>query len=69
MKSSKKHIYEFYPYTMPTEIEVSKHMFYYYCNKYCNDGYEWRKQMTEYSDKVVYRLTFWKKTYNNEQNN
>lgn len=62
MKSCKKYIYEFYPDTMPTEIEVSKYMYYYYCNKYCNDGYNWIKCMTEYPDKVVYRLTIWTKS-------
>lgn len=61
MKRFKKHIYEFYPNTMPTEIEVSKHMFYYFCAKYCNEGYNWVKNIKETSDKIVHRLTIWTK--------
>ena len=59
MKNNKPHIYEFYPYTMPMEIEVSKSMFYYYCQKYCNNCYKWLKTMSEYPDKVVHKLTIW----------
>lgn len=61
MRKKKIIIYEFYPDTMPTEITVTKSMYYYYCTKYCNSGYNWVKRITEDSEKVVNRLTVWKK--------
>lgn len=61
MKKGKNHIYEFYSHTMPTEITVTKSMYYYYCTKYCNSGYDWFKTIHEYPDKIVNRLIICKK--------